>query len=362
MAKSPTPVWLDCDTGHDDAFAILLAARHPQVNILGVSTVYGNAPLTNTTYNSRAILKAIGRDDVRVYAGAAHPFCREAVYAPDIHGESGLDGTTCLPSPTVPVRTDKTAVEAMYQALIRTPKDTAWLVPTGALTNAALLFATHPDLIEHIAGLSIMGGAIGGSFTKAPLGMVDGSERIGNHTPWAEFNIYLDPESAKSLFSNPVLAAKTTLITLDLTHQFLATKEVRDVMLQGIKSSSSDKVPSQVRKLFTEILEFFAKTYADMFSITAGPPVHDVLAVAAAFAPELLNHNHDERFELGVITEGAHGASSAILTGPSQCGRTIAKVVPSGSGGVWIPRSVDDEKVWHLVEICLAIAEDASAS
>ena len=154
MAQPSTAIWLDCDTGHDDAVAILLAGRHPQVTLLGVSTVYGNAPLTKTTYNSRAILKAIGREDVPVYPGAAKPFCRAASCAPDIHGESGLDGTTCLPNPTVPARTDKTAIQAMYDALIVMPKGSAWLVPTGALTNAALLFATHPDLTEHIGGLS----------------------------------------------------------------------------------------------------------------------------------------------------------------------------------------------------------------
>ena len=105
---APTPIWLDCDTGHDDAFAILLAARSPDVQLLGISTVYGNAPLTKTTYNTRAILKAIGREDVPVYAGAAKPFCRETSKASDIHGESGLDGTTCLPTPDVPVKTDRT--------------------------------------------------------------------------------------------------------------------------------------------------------------------------------------------------------------------------------------------------------------
>ena len=138
-------------------FAILLAARSPDVNLLGISTVYGNAPLHKTAYNTRAILKAIGREDVPVYAGAAKPFCREASHASDIHGESGLDGTTCLPTPTVPVKTDRAAVYAMYEALIATPKGTAWVVPTGALTNAALLFAVHPDLAGARRGLECNG-------------------------------------------------------------------------------------------------------------------------------------------------------------------------------------------------------------
>ena len=354
----PTPIWLDCDTGHDDAFAILLAARSPEVNLLGISTVYGNAPLSKTTYNTRAILKGIGREDVPVYAGAAKPFCREASHASDIHGESGLDGTTCLPTPTVAVRTDRTAVDAMYEALIATPKGTAWVVPTGALTNAALLFAVHPDLIEHIAGLSIMGGAVGGGFTDAPMGTVAGEgERFGNITPYAEFNVYIDPESAKSLFNNSILAAKTTLITLDLTHRFLATHDVQKALLHGHDESSNNSQPSVVRKLFVEILTFFAKTYADVFGITAGPPVHDVLAVAATFAPSLFHDNSGERFEVDVVTDGAHNTTSTMLTSGSQIGRTNATPTVPGQSGIRIPRDLDADKVWTLIDNCLSLAE-----
>ena len=345
------PVWLDCDTGHDDAFAILLAAHHPRVDLLGISTVYGNAPLAKTTYNSRAILKAIGRGDIPIYAGAAKPFCREAAHAPDIHGESGLDGTTCLPTPTIPVRTDITALDAMYRALISTPKGSAWVVPTGAFTNVALLFATHPDLVEHVGGVSAMGGAIGGGFTDAPMGTVVGEgERFGNITPYAEFNIYIDPESAKSIFSNKVLAAKTTLVTLDLTHRFLATKEVQDAMLGNRKGQ-----PSLVHKLFFEILTFFAKTYADVFGITEGPPVHDPLAVAAAFAPALFTDGEESRYEVDVVTDGAQGAAAVAVT--SQCGRTIATPVLPGQAGVRIPKDVDAAAVWKMINECLRNAE-----
>ena len=357
---APTPIWLDCDTGHDDAFAILLAARSPDVQLLGVSTVYGNAPLSKTTYNTRAILKAIGREDVPVYAGAAKPFCREASHASDIHGESGLDGTTCLPTPDVPVKTDRTAVDAMYRALIATPKGTAWVVPTGALTNAALLFAVHPDLNDHVAGLSIMGGAIGGGFTDAPLGAITGEgERFGNITPYAEFNIYIDPESAKSLLENTVLAPKTTLVTLDLTHRFLATEEVQKALLHGYKQSSNSTEPSLPRKLFVEILTFFAKTYANVFGIKDGPPVHDVLAVAATFTPSLFKDNDGERFEVDVATDGSHRRTAAMLTSQSQIGRTNATPVASGQSGVRIPRDVDCDAMWKLIDDCLSRSEES---
>jgi uridine nucleosidase len=360
----PIPLWLDCDTGHDDAFAILLAAHSPKCKLLGVSTTFGNAELVKTTYNTRAILKAIGRDDIPVYAGAAKPFCREATHAPDIHGESGLGGTTCLPTPDVPVRTDKTAVEAMYDALIATPKGTAWVCPTGAFTNVALLFATHPNLAEHIAGVSAMGGAIGGGFTNAPQRTIAGEgERFGNITPYAEFNIFIDPESAKSILSNKTLAAKTTLVTLDLTHLFLATEKVQNAMLHGYDPNSltSGSEPSLVRKLFVEILVFFGQAYNDILGITAGPPVHDVLAVAAAFTPQLFDDGNGERYEVSVVTDGAHGTAAVSLRSSSQtgsqCGRTIATPTLPGQAGVRIPKEVDRDAVWRAIDACLAAAE-----
>lgn len=353
------PVWLDCDTGHDDAFAILLAAHHPEVKLLGISTVYGNAPVAKTTYNSRAILKAIGREDIPIYAGAAKPYCRDVFHAPDIHGESGLDGTTCLPTPTIDVRTEKTAIEAMYKALMSTPKGTAWVVPTGAFTNVALAFATHPDLVDHVGGVSAMGGAVGGGFTDAPMGAVRGDgERFGNTTPYAEFNIYIDPESAKSIFSNKVLAAKTTLITLDLTHLFLATKEVQEKLLYGFVSGKSDSEPSLVRKLFIEILTFFAKTYSDIFGITTGPPVHDPLAVVAAFAPALFSDGEGERYHIDVVTDGSHGAEA--VAGASQCGRTVLTPSLPGESGVRVPKNLNAEEVWKMVDDCLQRSETSN--
>lgn len=316
---SQTPLWLDCDTGHDDAFAMLLSAWHPSLNLLGISTIYGNAPLSHTTHNTRAILKAIGKENVTVYAGASKPFCRPAASAPDIHGESGLDGTTCLPSPDVPVKTDRTAIDAIYSALIAQPPGKAWLVATGCLTTTALLFSVYPDLAAHIAGLSIMGGAIGGGFSDAPMGAVHGEgERFGNWTPWAEFNIYLDPESAKAVFSNPVLNKKITIIPLDLTHQFPATPEIQKAMLYGFGSTGDSSQVSTVRRLFVEILTFFAKTYADVFGLTEGPPTHDPLAVAAIFAPDLFHDNGGERYSIEVVTEGDHGSSDHARSGASQ--------------------------------------------
>jgi uridine nucleosidase len=145
---------------------------------------------------------------VKVHSGAAKPIVRDAVHAADIHGivapqannyrltwlgESGLDGVTLLPQPIEPAVTDVDYLEAMYNALIRTPPNTAWLVSTGTLTNIGLLFQKYPDLASHLKGLSIMGGAVGGGFTKAPMGKVKGEgERFGNWTAYAEFNVSQD--------------------------------------------------------------------------------------------------------------------------------------------------------------------------
>ena len=199
-------IWLDCDTGHDDALAILIAARSPEVRLLGISTVYGNAPLEKTTRNTLAVLQAIGRTDVPVYAGASGPLEREACFAPGIHGQTGLDGTTCLPEPDSSAKTDVSAVEGMYRSLIAQPAGTAWLVAVGTLTNVALLFQLHPELAGHIAGLSIMGGCVGGGFTDASLGTIQTEhgveERCGNWSRWAEFSKSIPLQIVQCRFIN----------------------------------------------------------------------------------------------------------------------------------------------------------------
>ncbi|MCJ1313235.1 Uridine nucleosidase 1 [Agyrium rufum] len=398
-----------------DAFAILLAAHHPNLDVLGISTVHGNASLRKTTINAGSILTAIGKSEIPVYPGAASPFCRIAVHAPDIHGSSGLDGTTHLPSPSVPVLSNSNAILAIYSALIAEPPGTAWLVATGALTNVAVLFAAFPDLAGHIRGLSIMGGAIGGGFTDAPMGTLRGEgERFGNVTRWAEFNIYCDPEAAQSIFINPILASKTTLIPLDLTHQVLATREVQLSLLHGSgkplntpKSSSSLSTPhslpspsskstsspaaeskaevkaaspspfplptpSTTRLLFYELLLFFASTYARVFNITAGPPLHDPLAVAIVLFDEgidaalAFDDRSGERWAVDVVTDGAHGGGGDGTQGgegekddeSGQVGRTVARAVEVGKGGVRIPRGLNVDRFWAIVDDCLGRAEE----
>ncbi|KAF1919108.1 Inosine/uridine-preferring nucleoside hydrolase domain-containing protein [Ampelomyces quisqualis] len=360
-SSSKIPLWLDCDTGHDDAYALLLSAHDARAELLGVSTVHGNATLDQTTFNTRAILEAIGRRDVKVHSGAAKPIVRDAVHAADIHGESGLDGVTLLPQPIEPAVTNVDYLEAMYKALISTSPDTAWLVSTGTLTNIALLFQKYPDLAGHLKGLSIMGGAVGNGFTNAPMGKVKGEgERFGNWTAYAEFNIYCDPEASHFIFSHPILKAKTTLIPLDLSHQVLGTKAVRHTQLYGSdkpSTSESDRTPSALRALFTQIMSFFASTYAEVFSITEGPPLHDPLAVSAAIYPEIFNDHDGERFQVDVVTEGLH---SLIQSDVGELGRTKVTKLSPGECGCRIPRSVHLSSFWDSIESCMRRADATS--
>ncbi|KAK5988281.1 Uridine nucleosidase [Cladobotryum mycophilum] len=363
----PIPLWLDCDTGHDDAFAILVAAQCPAIRLLGISTVHGNAPLEHTTYNTRAVLKAIHREDVSVFAGAAKPFCRLPTYATDVHGKTGLYGAAHLPKPSSPSHCPITAVEKAYLTLSAQEPNTAFLVATGSLTNVALLFALHPDLADHIRGLAIMGGAVGNGFSSVsseadPESVVG----FGNTTPWAEFNVYCDPEAAQAVFSNPKLAEKTTLIPLDLTHQMLAMPDVIQHIRFGYDYSddggdANQGQTSTVRRLFDEIVSCFAKSYADLYGLS-GPPLHDPLAVAVCFAPTIFDDNAGERFSVDIVTDGNHPNSleECAAETSSQCGRTMVKLLPGGSAGVRIPRTLDVALTWRIIDLCLKNAENGS--
>ncbi|KAI0176712.1 inosine-uridine preferring nucleoside hydrolase [Pestalotiopsis sp. NC0098] len=352
-----------------------MAAYHPGIRLLNISTVHGNASLDKTTNNALSVLKAIGKhEEVTVYPGYAQALQRPSSLAPtEIHGESGLDGTDLLPKPATQADRSVSAVDAMAAALRATEPGTAWLVATGGLTNAGALFLKYPELAAHIKGLSIMGGSVGGGFTAAPLGKVDGVERIGNYTKWAEFNVLIDPEAAASLFDNEVLKGKTTLIALDLTHLVLATSEVQDHILYGsdFQGEKNGKGKTTLRTMLVELLNFFAATYRDTFGIVEGPPLHDPLAVAAALAgtaheipfydfdPAGDKERRPERFDVKVVTEGT--LEEALHNGAVQVGRTIATPLPPGVPGVRIPRGLDMVTFWKVIEECCQRADETNA-
>lgn len=312
-----------------------------------------------------------------------------------------MDGVTLLPQPIEPAATDVDHLEAMYKALIATSPNTAWLVSTGTLTNIGLVFQKYPDLAAHLKGLSIMGGAIGGGFTNAPMGKVKGEgERFGNWTAYAEFNVRItpshvckkssgadtvidlceytkrapitrassnvpkcDPEASHFIFSHPILKSKTSLIPLDLSHQVLGTKAVRNTLLFGSdepvdpSTAMTERTPSPLRALFQQIMSFFAGTYAEVFSITEGPPLHDPLAVAVAIDPDIFDDKDGERFQVDIVTEGAHSVNQSEV---GQLGRTKVTKLAQGEGGCRIPRGVDLAKFWGHVEDCLKRADKVS--
>jgi uridine nucleosidase len=237
----------------------------------------------------------------------------------------------------------------MYEALMACPPNTAWLVTTGTLTNAALLVSTYPKVVYHLRGLSIMGGAVGSNFTNANLGKPfrDASgalrDRVGNHTLYAEFNIWCDPESAQSIFSHAQLNKKTTLITLDLTHQVFATETLQNLVLYS--NQKEDQGSSRLRRMFYELLTFFAKTYADVFGLTDGPPLHDPLAVAVLLADAdtgLTSINFEDRGEERFTVD--------VELSEPELGRTK---INTALEGIRIPRSLDTVQFWTVLNHCL---------
>ena len=191
----PVPVLLDCDPGHDDAIALLLALGSPELELLGVTTTYGNQTLDKTTANALRVLELAGREDVPVAAGAAEPLMRELAVAAHVHGESGLDGPS-LPPPSGAARSDD-AVGFMQERVEESDRPVV-LVATGPLTNVARYLELHGgDGLERIV---VMGGSIA----------------EGNITPAAEFNIWADPEAAQRVFQSGL---DVTMIGLDVTHR-----------------------------------------------------------------------------------------------------------------------------------------------
>jgi inosine-uridine nucleoside N-ribohydrolase len=252
---SPTPVILDVDPGHDDAVAVMLACGAPALDLLAVTTVAGNAPLEKTTRNALRVLSLIGHTDVPVAAGASTPLYRPLHTAEDIHGESGLDGPK-IPDPSFEPD-ERTATDLIADTLREAPEPVT-LIPTGPLTNVATFLREHPELKDRVAHISLMGGSIG----------------LGNTTPAAEFNVYVDPEAAREVFESGL---PITMSGLDVTHQAGAGPAERE----NLRSLG------RIGAVVAELLEFFAGTYERVYGFGA-PPLHDAVAVATVMELGLL--------------------------------------------------------------------------
>lgn len=297
---------IDCDPGYDDAVALLLAAGSPSVEVLAITTVAGNQTLEKVTGNALRIATLAGLE-VPVAAGAARPLLRdEVVVAANIHGESGLDGTT-LPQATL--KPDpRHAAQLIVDTVMSEPPQSVTLVPIGPLTNIALAARLEPRIVERVKEVVLMGGGY----------------HIGNVKPMAEFNIENDPEAAQIVFEEkwPIV-----MVGLDLTYQALATQTVKD-KIAAIHTPASDFV--------TQVLTRFSENYKKSKGFDE-PPVHDACAVAYVIDPGVIE---TRKAPVHVEYRGEYTSGMTVTDlrrkAPQDCHTAVAM-------------KLDRERFWNLV-------------
>jgi len=266
----PTPIILDCDPGHDDALAILLALARPELRVLGLTTVAGNVGLDATTRNALSVLTLAGRTDIPVASGASQPLVRPLRTAAQVHGTSGLEGAD-LPPPGFAASLE--GAVALMARLVRECDGPVTLVPTGPLTNIALFLGAHPELHDRIAHICLMGGAMG----------------EGNWTASAEFNIWVDPDAASRVFTSGI---PVTQVTIDVTHQARATVADSDAWAD---------LGNRTGRAFAELFRFFAQWHAKRYGWD-GSPIHDAVAVAHLAVPGLVT-TESYRVDVETVSE-----------------------------------------------------------
>jgi inosine-uridine nucleoside N-ribohydrolase len=247
------PVILDCDPGHDDAIALLLALASPEVELLGVTTVHGNQTLAKTTANALRVLDLAGRSDIAVAAGADRPLLRELTVASHVHGDSGLDGPALPAASRAPL--DEGAVEFMVRTIAASPEPVT-LVPTGPLTNIALL-------LERTGGANV-----------ARIVLMGGSIAEGNMTPAAEFNVWADPEAAAAVFGADI---DTTMIGLDVTHRAVTTPALQERL----------RTTGATGSFVADLVDFFTVFHRETYGWD-GAPIHDAVAAAHVIRPGIV--------------------------------------------------------------------------
>ena len=306
----PRKIILDCDPGHDDAIAILLAHGNPQIELLAVTTVVGNQTLEKVTRNALAVAEIAGIVGVPFAAGCPRPLVRTIEVAADIHGESGMDGPE-LPESSRELD-GRHAVDLIIDTIMASEPGEITLVPTGGLTNIALAARREPRIVSRVREVVLMGGGF----------------HVGNWSATAEFNIIIDPEAAHIVFNE---SWPLTMVGLDLTHQALATPEVR-ARIEAIGTAPS--------RFVGELLDFFASTYLEAQGFTH-PPVHDPCAVAYVIDPSVMTVR---KTPLDVE-----------LTGTLTLGMTVAdfRSPPPADCTTQVAVDLDTEKFWALIEDAL---------
>ena len=299
---------LDCDPGHDDAIAIMLAARHPAIDLLGITIVAGNQTLNKTLTNGLNVCQKLGIN-VPVHAGMPKPIMREQIVADNIHGESGLDGPVF--APLVRKAESKHAIQYIIDTLMNSDGDIT-LVPVGPLTNIAVAMRMQPAILPKIREIVLMGGAYG----------------TGNFTPSAEFNIYADPEAARVVFTSGV---PLVMMGLDLTNQTICTADVIARM---------KKVGGPAGELFSDIMNFTLKTQFENYGL-AGGPVHDATCIGYLINPDAFKMQ-DMHVEIDVNN------------GPCY-GRTVCDElsVTGKRANTKVGMTIDTTWFWNLVEECV---------
>jgi len=272
-----TPIVLDCDPGHDDAIALLLALASPEVELLAVTTTYGNQTLEKTTANTLRVLELVGRTDVPVAVGAERPLARELAVAAHVHGDSGLDGPVLPPPETAPV---SASAVGFLDEVVRRAEQPVTLVATGPLTNVAqYLDAYDAEGIERVV---LMGGSIA----------------EGNITPAAEFNIWADPEAARRVFASGL---DVTMVGLDVTHQALLGPEIEKRL----------RAAGRIGAFVAELNVFFSRYHRETYGWD-GAPIHDAVAVARVIRPELVETRY-RNVEVEVESELCRGRTVVDL-------------------------------------------------
>ncbi|MCH4208928.1 nucleoside hydrolase [Bifidobacterium sp.] len=299
---------LDCDPGHDDAMALLLAVGNPSIDLIGVTTVGGNQSLDKVTYNARSVLEMADAADIPVHAGCDRPLVRPLEVAASIHGETGLDGVE-LPKPTRPLDRGH-AVDWIIDTIMNSEPGTITLVPTGPLTNIAIAARMEPRIVGRVKEIVLMGGGV----------------HVGNWSPVAEFNIATDPEAARMVFREPW---PLTMIGLDLTHQALCTPQVQ---------ARIDAIGTDLSAFASALMDFFRTAYRNDEDFI-DPPVHDPCTIAYLIDPEVMA---TRRCPLEVETADGPtlGMTVADLRGPEP---------PAEGCHTQVALKLDFDKFWNMI-------------
>ena len=254
---------IDTDPGQDDAVAILLALASPdELDVIGITAVAGNVPLALTEKNARIICELAGKTDIPVFAGCDEPMARKLVTAEHVHGKTGLDGPQ-LADPTMPLQ-DTHAVDFLIQTLRREEPGTITLVPIGPLTNLGVAISRAPDIVDRVQEIVLMGGAY---------------FEVGNITPAAEFNIYVDPEAADIVFKSGI---PIVVMPLDVTHKALTTTARVDAFAS---------LGTEVGRMVSEWTNFFERFDKEKYG-SEGAPLHDPCTIAYLLDPTLFSGRH----------------------------------------------------------------------